>query len=469
MTMTIARLLRTAIPKTAITGAIAMGLTLSCANPSFAGNREKAWHIYQRLTGTPPTNAVLDTMTACISGNTSVCSAGGGDTTLQGTPVASAGEVQAAYLAMQDKNFLNVKVKNMVIPWTNKDQTVFFPFNDAAALLIGLIGSGQDFRQALYADIYYDDPSVPAAFQFTPFVFPSTTLSPQSNNNHFEYIEHNDLPLKTALVQTKQTGVTGMPAEGVAGVMTTRAMQRAFFYAGTNRAMLRFTFMNFLCNDFVQIKDITSNPDRIRQDPSRSPGGDSSVFLNNCIGCHAGMDGLAGAFAYYNWGPAVYDSTIEPDTQGSVYASSANPLFTLSGKDIPPTRVMPKYLQNFLDFPYGHETQDDSWINYWRVGLDANLGWANNTTPHVISYDPPNSNPYPSEPGNSNMGSAAQLGYELANTEAFARCQVLHVYRHTCMNDPSEAAMTQLVGDFKANKYNMLTVFSDAAASCSGN
>ena len=47
--------------------------------------------------------------------------------------------------------------------------------------------------------------------------------------------------------------------------------------------------------------DITRPPDRIRQDPSRSPGGDSRVFLNQCIGCHSGMDALAGAFAYYNY------------------------------------------------------------------------------------------------------------------------------------------------------------------------
>ena len=87
----------------------------------------------------------------------------------------------------------------------------------------------------------------------------------------------------------------------------------------------------------------------------------------------------------------------------------------------------------------------------------------------MISYDPSTPGPYASEPGNSSMGSAAQLGYELANTEAFARCQVLQVYRHTCLNDPSDTAMSQIVGDFKANNYNMLTVFSDAAASCSGN
>lgn len=490
--MSIASSLRTVFPGKAVSFAIAVTLTLGCANLSYAGNREKAWQIFERLTGTPPSNAVLDSMTACIGDiNSTLCqqAINGLNFSTSNTIGASPGMIAATYIAMQDKNFLNVKVKNMVIPWTNKDQTVFFPFNDAAAMLIGMIRDGTDFRQALYGNIYYFDPdsSIPAADKFDPFVFPVSNTNPQSNNNHFEYIENNDLDLRTALVATTQTGVngtgTGMPADGVAGVMTTRAMQRAFFYAGTNRAMLRFTFINFLCNDFGQIKDITSNPERIRQDPSRSPGGDSSVFLNNCIGCHAGMDGLAGAFAYYNWGSAVYNpnSPTPVDSQGSVYANtditdgntltdgSTPEAYVLSGKAFAATKVMPKYRQNFLSFPDGYETMDDSWINYWRVGLDANLGWDNNATPHITEYHPGSgSNPYPSTPANAVMGSAAQLGYELSHTEAFARCQVLQVYRHVCMNDPSEQAMEQqLVPDLKNHNFNMLTAFSDAAISCS--
>jgi len=38
-----------------------------------------------------------------------------------------------------------------------------------------------------------------------------------------------------------------------------------------------------------------------RQDVSRSPGGDSRLFLNNCIACHSGMDPMTQAFAYYDY------------------------------------------------------------------------------------------------------------------------------------------------------------------------
>ena len=465
--MTIATMLRTVPAKTAIAVSLALGISLGLQNSADAGPREQAYRIYSRLTGTPPSNSMLATMTACISGDTATCTTGGGDTS-----VSSDGKVVAAYLAMKDPanpNFLNIKVKNMVMPWTNKDQTVFAPLNDSAATLIGLIRDGDDFRKALYADvIYIGDPAK------MPGSIPAYSAS---NDNHYIQIEHKNLDLRDVLKPVSQTNVDGshqLPAEAIAGVLTTRATARAFFYAGTNRAMFRFTMLNYLCNDLEQIKDVTRTPDRVRQDPSRSPGGDSSIFLNNCVGCHAGMDGMDGAFAYYNWGPVEFDDSLDPDSQSMTYLSSNYPGYTLSGKQFGPTRVVPKFRQNFNSFPFGYYTTDNSWINYWRVGPNARLGWgwgdgSGNTPPHTVSYNPPKSNPYPSEPGNSAMGSAAQLGYELANTRAFARCQVLKVYRHVCLNDPSESTLETITGDFKTHNFNMLTAFSEAAADCSGN
>jgi hypothetical protein len=432
-------------------------------NSTYAGDREQAWRMYERLTGTPPSNTMLAAMTDCITNgvSSSACSTAANNNGVAN--ISSDGKVMATYLAMKDPNFLGVVVKNMVMPWTNKDQTVFAPLNDAAATLIGLIRDGKDFRTALYGDVFYYDPdsSAPA---YDPFVNVNNgtgtgNSSNPTDNNNYVYIEHNNKNMQldaNLKFSAQQENFTGMPKTAVAGVLTTRAMQRAFFYAGTNRAMLRFTFMNFMCNDFVQIKDVTGNPDRIRQDPSRSPGGDSSVFLHNCIGCHAGMDGLAGAFAYYNWGPYQFDTNANPDTQSSTYATSVNPDFVLSGKTFSNTRVMPKYLQNFTSFPDGYVTTDDSWINYWRTGPDANLGWgwANDEA----------------SPQHTTKGSGlASMGQELSNTYAFSQCQALTVYRHVCLNEPSATTLKSMVNDFKSNGFDMRTLFSDAAIDCSNN
>ena len=149
-----------------------------------------------------------------------------------------------------------------------------------------------------------------------------------------------------------QSSVYPVPSAATAGAITTRAAAQAFFIAGTNRAMFRFTLINHLCMDMEQVHDTSVIPDRIRQDVSRSPGGDSRVFLNNCIGCHAGMDPLAQAFAFYN-----YD-----DVAGTIQYTA-------------PT-VQHKYFHNNTTFPDGFVTPDDAWNNHWRQGQNAVIGWS---------------------------------------------------------------------------------------------
>jgi hypothetical protein len=211
-------------------------------------------------------------------------------------------------------------------------------------------------------------------------------------------------------------------------VITSRAASEAFFIAGTNRAMFRFTLINHLCTDLEQIKDTTRPPDRIRQDVSRSPGGDSRIFLNSCVGCHSGMDPMAQAFAYYN-----FDETLHR----LVYTANL---------------VQPKYLINADNFKYGYITPDDQWDNYWRSGPNALLGWSS------------------SLPGSGS--GAKSLGTELENSDAFAYCQVEKVFKTVCFHPPGNAAdrneVDSVVTAFKASNYNMKTVFAQTAAYCMG-
>ncbi len=248
---------------------LATCVLLGVTDAALAGDREQAKRLHDRLAGVPPSATVLDAMQADISG---------------GDPVA------AAYQAMDNSAFYNVTLKNFVTPWTNRDQTVFAPLNDYTATVIGMVRDDVDFRKVLYDDILY----VGAGNLGLP-------AYAMTNNDHYEALEQQGIDLKTNLVAATQSAKTDLPAAATAGIMTTRAAAEAFFVAGTNRAMLRFTLMNHLCNDLEQLKDTTRSPDRIRQDVSRSPGGDSRIYLNSCLGCHAGMDPLAQAYAYYNY------------------------------------------------------------------------------------------------------------------------------------------------------------------------
>jgi hypothetical protein len=244
--------------------------------PASAQTREQAKRIYDRLAGVPPTEAVLTAMEN-NPGTDPVC---------QQNNVS--GPKCAAYMAMENASFYNVTLKNFAAPWTNRDRSVFVPLNDYIATVIGMIRDDVDFRTVLSADMQYVGSGVSPA--------------PAANNNsHYEALEAGDYNLKTVLQPALQSNINRLPPDATAGVITSRAAAEAFFIAGTNRAMFRFTMVNHFCKDMEQLHDPRLSPDRIRQDVSRSPGGDSRLFLNNCVGCHTGMDPMAQAFAYYDY------------------------------------------------------------------------------------------------------------------------------------------------------------------------
>lgn len=380
--------------RTWTTAALAV-LLAAAATSAYAGAREQAKTIHDRLAGVPPTEAVLLDMEA---------------------DVANGNAIAAAYTAMTHPAFYNVTLKNFAAPWTNRAQSVFVPLNDYIATVIGMVRDDVPFNTLLSADLLY----VGA---------PGLGLPPYSvsNNDHYEQMESRGLNLMNGLQATTQSSLTGLPPAATAGVMTSRAAAEAFFVAGTNRAMFRFTLLNHLCYDLEQVMDTRLPPDRIRQDVSRSPGGDSRLFLNNCIGCHTGMDPMAQAFAYYNFDEAA----------GRI--------------EYTPGQVQPKYFNNDANFPPGFRTPDDSWDNYWRQGQNRFLGWD------------------ASLPGSG--AGARTLGEELAASDAFASCQVKKVFRAVCLRRPEDAAdraqVAQMTASFQ-NGYRMKQAFAEAAAYCMG-
>ncbi len=374
--------------------AFAAALVLASASSFAAVTRDQAKSIFDRIAGVPPSNATLDAMVASGSAN------------------------GAALIALNDPNFYNVTLKNMAMPWSNREQTVFAPLNDYVATVIGMVRDDKDFSTLLSADLVY------VAKSGTSGV--TASYSP-ANNNMYQQMEDAGTDLKAQLMETTQSSVTGLPAAATAGVITTRAAAEAFFIAGTNRAMFRFTMLNHLCHDMETVHEVTRPPDRIRQDVSRSPGGDSRLFLNNCVGCHSGMDPMAQAFAYYN-----YDET----TMKIVYTAG---------------QVQPKYLINSDNFKTGYVTPNDHWDNRWRGGPNRFLGWDSTL--------------------NGSGDGAKSLGQELGRSDAFARCQVEKVFKNVCYRAPADQtdsdAVNTMISSFK-NGHSLKKVFADAAVYCVG-
>ena len=161
---------------------------------------------------------------------------------------------------------------------------------------------------------------------------------------------------------------------------------------------------------------------------SRSPGGDSTVFLNDCLSCHAGLDGLAGAFAYYDF---------DEETTQLEYT---------------PGQVQAKYLNDAGVFRWGYVTDSDTWINYWRTGPNGFVGW--------------------NGPGSGAGSGAKSLGMELAQSRQFATCQVTHVFEKVCYRSPNGAADEQAVQTiatvFETSNRSMKRVFAETAQYCMG-
>ena len=379
---------------------IALSLSLALST-SFAGSREQAKRLHDRLTGVPPLPTVLDSMAAKIDN---------GDA------------LGAALEAMQNPAFYNTTVRELAAPWTNREREVFVDLNDTIATIVGMIRDDLPFDQLLYEDIVYVGTANATAIPYS-----------QTDNDHYLDLQLNrvDLSNPANLEMRSQSGLPDpqVGANEAAGIMTTRGFAQAFLVAGTNRAAIRFAALNHLCMDMEDFRDVTAHPDHIRQDVSRSPGGDSNIFLNDCLTCHAGMDGLAGGFANYDF---------DEDLQRLVYTADV---------------VQPKYLNDAGVFPFGFATSNDAWINYWRTGPNQFVGW--------------------NAAGGGSGNGAKSLGTELAQTRQFAECQVKRVFEKVCYRAPNgpmdEQAVENIATIFEANNRSMQRVFAETAVYCMGN
>jgi len=358
---------------------------------SHASTTTKANRLYSRLNGVAPSKERLDEMKAMIAAN---------------NPKG------AALKAIEDKHFYNTFLKNWLKNWSNVERTSRVPLNDYVATAIGMIRDDIPFDQVLYGDHLYIGST--NAVTLTPYS--------KTDNKHYEEIERNRLILKDVLVKVSQSQTTGIT--DTAGVLTTRAAGSAFFSAGTNRRMTRFTFMNYLCRDFEAVHDVNVPDYHVRRDVERNPGGDSRVYKTQCVGCHAGQDALGGAFAYFD--------------------------FVNNEVKYTPGVVVAKINKN-NKYNEGWVTTDDSFENLWADGQNANLGW-----PEVRS-------------GNG----ARQLGMMIARSRAFSECMAFRTYEAVCFHRPNtkfeRSEIKRLADLFQQNEnYNMKNLITETAVSCLG-
>jgi hypothetical protein len=166
-----------------------------------ANDRDKAKRIHDRIAGVPPTEATLNQMESLVAGGNALA---------------------AADIATEQPSFYNVTLKNLAVPWTNRDQTVFAPLNDYVATFIGMGRDDVPFNTALSADLTYTVNGVSPA-------------ASAASNDHYINAETNSVNLFTALQATTQSSVQGISSGRTAGPHLAAAAE-AFFIDGTNHA-----------------------------------------------------------------------------------------------------------------------------------------------------------------------------------------------------------------------------------------
>lgn len=401
-----------------------------------AGPREQASRLFDRLASTPLllTDARRAQMEALIT---------------QGNLLG------AAQIATADDRFYNLTVKTWATPMSNREEdwqvaqrsnSVHY-LTDFVAMVIGTVRDDRNAQELLNGDFTY------AVTEAITGVTPYTPVD-ADYNKHYQNLEDTNVNLRQKLVRITPQKTDFSDA---AGVITSQAWGRAHFLAGTNRRPVHYALREFLCTDIQALRDANYPLTRIRRDVDRAPGGDTTVFATTCKTCHGGMDGLAGAFAYYDYS-VIFSPEMDP---------AAPPLLPgfYGGRQLMrfpnatfPTRTSPvsKMNQNSNVFSGGYVTTNDSWVNYFaasQTSVNLAIGWPANMT----SGNGPKS-----------------LGTMLANTRGFPVCMAQRVFRKLCAREPlavEASTINTLADQFVASGFKLKGLFENTAIlpACLGN
>ncbi len=344
--------------------------------------------------------------------------------------VAQGRDAEAAAIASSDDSFYNITLRRFFAVLSNRPEDPTEELNDFVATGIGIVRDDHDAREFLTGNKIYKA----ATTVVDPAADIHSDAAVYGSNSHYQYLDRMMINLRQNLVQADQKAFTAADGTGgtivltdTAGLITTRQWGAAHLTAGTNRRGIEFAFREFLCTPIPEWADATIADDRVRQDVDRAPGGDVRTFTTNCRGCHAVMDPLAGAYAFFDWS----------DSGRLLYRAGV-----VAGKN----RI------NSGMFPAGYNTVDDSWQNRAKSNHNVAFGWSG-------AMD-----------GNGIRG----VGAMLANSKKFGACMAKRVFQEMCRRPPADAEskfLESLTSEFESNGRKLRPLFEKAAVypNCLGN
>ena len=383
---------------------------------------ERATNMHLRIAGVEPTPAVRNAMVDLLN---------------QGK------DLEAAKLATQNPNFINITVKAMAKDWLEKDGNgnLRSPLNDTVATIAGFIRDEIPFDKILWDDVVYTVNGVNTPYRL-------------NDNDHYQQAENNNVSLHANLQRNVQSELNGqLNSSTVAGIMTTRGFAEIYIMAGTNRrAGFQFPAVHVFCKGLEGVMGRGTFGNYIRRDVDQLPSGDKTTFNQECKLCHETNDVVSQAFNHYDWDANDGDGRLIylPEASNNARNRMGHPRNrNIAGK---------------VD-KVGFDDGTVAWPTGWEASIAPNQmwqnGWATNETTKVFNF----------YSGISNGVGPNSYGKVLTRNDQFPICMVSHAFKKTCYHKPTSASeidfVKSLARDF-ANRYgyNMKRVFEETGTYC---
>ncbi len=388
----------------------------------------------------------------------------------------------AARRVSREPSFYDKTVRSVAARISTRAERPDVPLNDFIATFVGVTRDRIDARKLLTGNFVYR--AKPELFYNDSSIYSSASVL--ESNAHYEALEMMNAPLACALDRIDRFNPYGVPEHMIqkvaipsgtvfsmrdnpdpAGLLTTRSFAEAHIIAGTNRRPVEKAFEYFLCAPIDSWRDAELSDEYVGRDVERFPNGAGSFseFLNGCKTCHAPMDAMRGAFAYYHfengllkYGPIYHElgrhrshsQTEESRTQMKLTpCASGDPGCNSRYKWLP----VAWKLNHNVNFAAGHTVTDDSFTNLLTTPRHAlRFGWSG---------------------GLSGTG-VRQFGRMIANSRAFPACMAKRVYAEVCKDNPFREDfppelsrwIEQAGEEFATQGYDLKDLFESLALSC---
>lgn len=361
---------------------------------------------------------------------------------------------QAAALATNEPDFLNVTVRYMGIKMSYRDEKPNHPSNDFTATLVGAVRDDVSAQELLTGNFSYrvDAARLPAGVTIRSNVYADIIRT----NNHYADLDARGfnaswLSRKDGIEIVGGNNIVDLlPEKDASPLLSSRGFTSAHAIAGTNRRMYEYSFLQFMCVSMTEFSDTSVSDEFVGRDVDRY----DPKFQTRCKGCHGQMDGMRGAFANIDF--------FDNGTVGFLKHSSK----------LPAQPLLLNQTENEFNFktfrggngatlyPGVAEKMNHNEQVYTAGRIIDSDGWTN------LAVGPGNSN-YFGWRGPLKGNGIKSFARMIASSERFGKCMAEKVFTEVCKRSPNDGdrPLINYAGKkFEDNGYKFKGLFQTIAS-----